>query len=128
MSEYDSAPGQERAGAPGETPGSEQGPASSGAGRPHFPWERLFYALGFGFVAWCVFWLLIALAVVQFILLLLQALTPTVTGHPSEELRRFNLRMLQYLLELLAYITFVRDTLPFPFSPFPAAPSQRQNG
>ena len=126
MSDYDSASGEERTGAPGETAGGGQA-ASGGTARPHFPWERLFYALGFGIVAWCVFWLLIALAIVQFILLLLQALTPSVTGHPSEELRRFNLRMLQYLLELLAYITFVRDTLPFPFSPFPAVPTQRQN-
>jgi hypothetical protein len=30
--------------------------------------------------------------------------------------------MVQYLLELLAYITFVRETPPFPFSPFPAVP------
>jgi len=123
MSEYDSVPGQDHA----DAQGGEQGTTSSASGRPHFPWERLFYALGLGIVAWCVFWLLIALAVVQFVLLLLQALTPSVTGHPSEELKRFNLRMLQYLLELLAYITFVRDTLPFPFSPFPAAPPHRQN-
>jgi Flp pilus assembly protein TadB len=101
----------------------EQGQGNA-AGRPRFPWERLFYAVGFGIVAWFVFWLLIALSAVQFILLLIQALTPAVTGHPSEELKRFNLRMLQYLLELLAYVTFVRDALPFPFAPFPAAPAQ----
>ena len=95
-------------------------------GSPHvrtpFPWERLFYSLGFGLAAWCVFWLLIALAIVQFLLVLLQSLTPNITGHPSDELKRFNVRLIQYLLELLAYITFVRDTLPFPFSPFPSVP------
>jgi hypothetical protein len=112
--------GRERV--PGGGGEQTQGPAATG--RPRFPWERLFYALGFGVVAWCVFWLLIALSAVQFILILIQVLTPAVTGHPSEELRRFNHRMLQYLLELLAYVAFVRDTLPFPFGPFPAAPTQ----
>ncbi len=102
---------------------SAQNEQAAGAGRTRFPWERLFYALGFGIVAWFVFWLLLALAIVQFVLLLIQSLTPAVTGHPSTELKRFNLRMLEYLMELLAYVTFVRDTLPFPFGPFPAAPT-----
>jgi len=128
MSEFDSSPSHDRAGAPGDAADDEQIASSNPSGRTHFPWERLFYALGFGIVAWCVFWLLIALAIVQFILLLLQALTPSVTGHPSDELKRFNVRMLQYLLELLGYITFVKDTLPFPFNPFPSAPPQRQGG
>jgi len=127
MVSEEAAPGSERGETQAAMQGGEAASGTTAAARPHFPWERLFYALGFGIVAWCVFWLLIALAVVQFILLLIQSLTPSVTGHPSDELKRFNLRMLQYLLELLAYLTFVRDTLPFPFGPFPAAPT-RPNG
>jgi hypothetical protein len=92
------------------------------ASRPPFPWERLFYALGFGIVAWCVFWVVIVLALMQFVLVLLQSISANVTGHPSDELKRFTLRMIQYLLELLGYVAFVRETLPFPFSPFPAVP------
>jgi hypothetical protein len=76
-------------------------------------------------VAWFVFWVLIALAVVQFILVLLQSLTSSVSGHPNDELKRLNLRLIQYLLEVLAYITFVRETLPFPFSPFPEVPQAK---
>jgi hypothetical protein len=103
-----------------EDPGSS---APSGTpSRQPFPWERLFYAIGFGIVAWCVFWLVIVLAVVQFVLVLVQSISASVTGHPSDELKRFCSRMIQYLLELLAYITFVRDTPPFPFSPFPEVP------
>jgi hypothetical protein len=100
--------------------------APSGApSRQPFPWERLFYAIGFGIVAWCVFWLVIVLAVVQFVLVLLQSISASVTGHPSDELKGFCLRMIQYLLELLGYITFVRDTPPFPLSPFPPMPQTK---
>ena len=97
----------------------------NGSHRTAFPWERLFYALAFGVVAWCVFWMVIVLAIMQFVLVLAQSISPAITGHPSDELKRFCLRMIQYLLELLAYITFVRETLPFPFSPFPSVPQTK---
>ena len=117
----DDAPHDQRgASGAGSAPPFE--PSRSAASRPPFPWERLFYALGFGIVAWCVFWVVIVLALTQFVLLLLQSITANVTGHPSDELKRFSLRMIQYLLELLGYIAFVRETLPFPFSPFPGVP------
>ena len=90
--------------------------------RQPFPWERLLYSIFFGFVAYVVFLVLIALSIIQFALALVQALSSNVKGHPSEELRRFNVRLLQYLVELLAYMTFVRDELPFPFGPFPTEP------
>ena len=93
--------------------------------RTPFPWERLLYSIGFGIVAWCVFWVVMVLAFMQFVLVLLQSVTANVTGHPSEELKRFCLMMIQYLLELLAYITFARETPPFPFSPFPSAPQTK---
>lgn len=116
----------------GESGAADTGRApSSSASQPDtpsrlpFPWERLLYAVGFAIVAWCVFWVVIVLAVVQFVLMLVQSITATVTGHPSDELKLFCRRMIQYLLELLAYITFVRETPPFPFSPFPAVPQTK---
>jgi len=127
--DFDAAAEVGRATDPSAHPaGPGAGAGTFGSARPSFPWPRLFYAIGFGVVAWCVFWVLIFLAAVQFVLVLLQSLSASVSGHPSDELKRFNLRLIQYLLELLAYITFVRETLPFPFSPFPAVPGSKMEG
>ena len=104
---------------------ASSGPTAGARVRTPFPWERLLYSIGFGIVAWCVFWVVMVLAFMQFVLVLLQSVTASVTGHPSEELKRFCLMMIQYLLELLAYITFARETPPFPFSPFPSAPQTK---
>jgi hypothetical protein len=122
--DYPISEGEESAGE--HDPHREGGASGTGGAsppaRPSFPWERLFYSIGFSIVAWCVFWVVMVLAVMQFVLALLQSFSASVTGHPSDELKRFSSRMVQYLLELLAYITFVRETPPFPFSPFPAVP------
>lgn len=80
--------------------------------RTPFPFVRLLYALGFTVLAWLAFWMLVVLSAVQFVVLL-------VTGRVNAELRSFNLNLLQYLWELFAFITFVRDDQPFPFGPFP---------
>jgi len=42
-----------------------------------------------------------------------------VTGRINDELKAFSLSMVQYIWELLAFITFVRDEQPFPIGPFP---------
>jgi hypothetical protein len=77
-----------------------------------FPIVRLFYSLGFAVLAWLAFWMLLVLGTVQFVVLL-------VTGRVNEELKTFNLNLLQYLWELFAFIIFVRDDQPFPIGPFP---------
>lgn len=77
-----------------------------------FPVVRFFYALGFALLAWMVFWALVLLALIQFVVLL-------VTGRVNDELKTFNLRLLQYLWELFAFIIFVRDDEPFPLGAFP---------
>src|SRR5690349_6614091 len=82
------------------------------AAHPPFPGARLLYAIAFSFVAWFVFWLIVLLGAVQFVLLLL-------IGKLNEELRHFTVNLVQYLWELLAYITFVRDDQPFPIGRFP---------
>ncbi len=77
-----------------------------------FPFARLIYAVGFAVVAWVVFWLLLVLAVLQFV-------TMAVMGHPNDELKHFTHNMTLYLQELFGYITLTRDEQPFPIGPFP---------
>ena len=77
-----------------------------------FPVVRLLYAFGFALLAWFAFWALLLLSAVQFVVLL-------ITGRVNAELKTFNLSLLQYLWELFAFITFVRDDQPFPIGPYP---------
>lgn len=92
-------------------------PGSATAGeaqvpRMPFPAVRLLYAVGFAIVAWFVFWLVLILAAVQFVIVALN-------GHLNRELRTFTANLMEYLVELLAFICFVRDEQPFPIGPFP---------
>lgn len=80
--------------------------------RTPFPFVRLLYSLGFAVLAWLTFWLLLVLGAIQFIVL-------AITGRVNEELKAFNLNLVQYLWELCAFIIFVRDEQPFPLGPFP---------
>jgi hypothetical protein len=77
-----------------------------------FPGARLLCAIGFAFLAWVVLWFLIIIGVVQFVMFALN-------GRVNDELKGFSLSLVQYLWELLAYVTFVRDERPFPIGPFP---------
>lgn len=79
---------------------------------PPFPAVRLLYAIAFSVVAWFVFWITLLMGLVQFVMV-------AINGRVNEELRHFNVNLVQYLWELLAYITFVRDEQPFPIGPFP---------
>jgi len=81
---------------------------------PPFPLTRLFYALGFAFVAWFVLWLVFLLTFVQFVLF-------AINGHANEEIKHFSLSLVRYLWELVSFIIFLRDERPFPFGPFPKA-------
>ena len=98
-------------------PPADVPPAGSSQGgavpqRPPFPLVRLFYSIGYGFIAWFVLHILFVLAVAQFIVIALN-------GRVNAELKHFCLTLVQYLWELLAFITFVRDEQPFPIGPFP---------
>jgi hypothetical protein len=79
-----------------------------------FPAVRLLYAIGFAVVAWFVFWIVVLLVVFQFVVVGLK-------GKQNDELKSLSLNLVQYLWELLAFATFVRDEQPFPFGPFPHA-------
>jgi hypothetical protein len=84
------------------------------AARSPFPAVRLLYAIGFAVVAWFVFWIVLLLAVFQFVVV-------GVKGKQNDEIKSLSLNLVQYLWELLAFATFVRDEQPFPFGPFPHA-------
>ena len=81
--------------------------------RPPYPWARLLYAIGFCFVAWAVFWVIVLL------LAPLHYITIAIKGYPNEELQMMSLRAIHYLKELLGFITGARDEKPFPLGPFP---------
>jgi hypothetical protein len=82
-------------------------------GRLPFPWGRLLYAIGFGFIAWVMFWLIVLfLAPLHYIVL-------AITGKPNEELKEMTLRAVHYLVELLVFVTGTGEEKPFPLGPFP---------
>lgn len=83
---------------------------------PPFPAVRLLYAIGFSILAWFVFWTIPLLALIQFVMI-------GVNGRVNEELRHFCANLVQYLWELLTFITFVRDEQPFPIGHFPSRPA-----
>jgi len=89
-------------------PGGQSAPPS----HPPFPAARLFYAIGYGIIAWFVIHVVFLLAVIQFAVI-------AINGRGNDELKHFCLVLVQYLWELLAFITFVRDEQPFPLGPFP---------
>ena len=65
--------------------------------------------------AWFVFWIAILLALVQYVVV-------AINGQVNDELKHFSQNLIQYLWELLAFIAFLRDELPFPLGPFPKKP------
>jgi hypothetical protein len=97
------------------TSGDASGPheTANAAGRRPFPWLRLLYAIGFGFIAWVMFWLIVLLfAPLHYIVL-------AIAGKPNEELKDMTRREVHYLVELLVFVTGGGDEKPFPLGPFP---------
>ena len=85
---------------------------------PPFPAVRLLYALAFAIVAWFVFWIvLLAGARCS------SSCIPSAAGS-TKNFASFSINLVQYLWELLAFITFVRDEQPFPIGPFPQSPDR----
>jgi hypothetical protein len=80
--------------------------------RAPFPAVRLLYAIGFAVVAWFVFWIVLLLALMQFVVVALQ-------GRVNDGVKTLSLNLIQYLWELLAFIVFARNEQPFPVGPFP---------
>lgn len=85
-------------------------PGSEAAKEP--AWQRALFMIGFWFLGNIAFSLSILLGAVQFVVVL-------VTGNKNEELGRFSGRLIAYVWECLAYITYRQDEKPFPFGKFP---------
>lgn len=76
-------------------------------------WQRLLYMLGFWFLGNIAFSVAILLGGIQFIVVLLK-------GEKNAELARFSRNLIRYVWECLAFVVFVKDDKPFPFTSFPS--------
>ena len=75
-------------------------------------WQRALYMILFGVVAYVVLLFVFFLAVVQFIL-------EVINGAKNENLCRLASRINSYLTQILDFLSFTIDNVPFPFSPLP---------
>jgi hypothetical protein len=74
---------------------------------------RVLYMVLFAIVFWLLVW---TLAVVT----LLQLTLRLINGRPHAEVAQFGSGLARYSRELIEFLTFVTETLPYPFSPWPA--------
>jgi hypothetical protein len=74
---------------------------------------RFLYMVLFAVVFWIVSWTLAVTAIAQFFMRLL-------TGHISPELARFGAGIARYTKQIVEYLTFVTDRVPYPVGEFPA--------
>jgi len=73
---------------------------------------RVVYMLLFAFAFWIVCWALALTALMQLFLRLLN-------GHPGSEVTRFGAGLGRYARQVIEFLTFVTDTLPYPFTAWP---------
>jgi hypothetical protein len=73
---------------------------------------RVLYMLLFGVVFWLVGWVLAVTAIVQLFMRLLN-------GRPGLEVTRFGAALARYAREIIEFLTFVTEVLPYPFSAWP---------
>jgi hypothetical protein len=74
---------------------------------------RVLYMLLFGMLFWILTW---TLAVAT----LLQLLLRLINGRPHPEVARFGSALARYAREIIDFLTFATETVPYPFSPWPA--------
>ena len=73
---------------------------------------RVLYMLLFAIVFWIVSWTLAVTAIVQLLVRLS-------TGHASAELTRFGGGLARYTSQIVEYLTFVTERVPYPMGEFP---------
>ncbi len=74
---------------------------------------RILYMLLFAVVFWIVSWVLAVTATAQLLVRLL-------SGKASAELARFGASLARYTMQIVEYLTFVTDRVPYPVGEFPA--------
>src|SRR4051812_44007220 len=75
---------------------------------------RVLYMVIFGVVFWILCWTLAVTAVLQLVFRL-------INGAPSVELSRFGGGLALFAQQVIEYLTFRTERLPFPFSDWPYA-------
>jgi hypothetical protein len=73
--------------------------------------KRLIYMLLFAFVFWLLCWALIVTTVGQLIL--------RGSGRTSDELTRFGAGLAVYARQVIEFLTFVTEIVPYPFTAWP---------
>ena len=71
---------------------------------------RFLYMVIFAILAWAALWLIVFLATLQFLL-------SWITGSINGNLRDFSGKLGDYFRDMLDFLGFVTDVVPFPFSP-----------
>jgi hypothetical protein len=74
---------------------------------------RVLYMVLFAVIFWILVWVLAVTSVVQLVLRL-------VNGRPQPELMRFGTGLGRYAREVIEFLTFATESVPYPFSPWPA--------
>jgi Domain of unknown function (DUF4389) len=74
---------------------------------------RALYMLLFAVGFWIVSWTLAVIAIAQLLIRLL-------SGRSSAELARFGGALARYTKQIVEYLTFVTDRVPYPVGEFPA--------
>ncbi len=74
---------------------------------------RVLYMVLFAIVFWLLVWTLVVVTLAQLVLRL-------INGRPHAEVARFGSGLARYSRELIEFLTFVTEALPYPFSPWPA--------
>jgi Domain of unknown function (DUF4389) len=80
-------------------------------------WLRVFFIIVFAFVYWVVNWLLAAVVLVQIGWSL-------ITANTSGRLRAFGASLGDYLRQIVRFITYNSDDMPFPFADWPGRDQQ----
>lgn len=75
-------------------------------------WVRVFFILVFAFIYGVVNWVLAAVVLVQ-------ACWSLITTQTSERLRRFGASLGEYLRQIVRFLTYNSDNMPFPFDEWP---------
>jgi uncharacterized RDD family membrane protein YckC len=75
---------------------------------------RLLYMVILALVFWILCWMLAITVLVQLVLTLL-------AGRPNVDLVRFGASLAAYSRQVIEFLTFVSDRVPFPFSDWPAS-------
>ena len=73
---------------------------------------RVLYMVLFAVIFWILMWVLALTAVAQLVL-------RVVNGRPLPELTRFGAGLGRYAREVIEFLTFATEYVPYPFSPWP---------